>query len=135
MLAALPKAPNHYSPLHEGNEERSEKRRKIVLNVMKDEGLITEREWEAALESPLALNKENGIYANEAYFTYIDMVLEEAQKEYGISEEEILSGGYTIHTALNTTAQEAVNEAFSLDSEISAQLFPANGPRHPVKEV
>lgn len=132
LLAALPKAPSHYSPLIEGNEERSEDRRKLVLRVMADQGKITERERKEAAETTLQFS-ERGVADNPALHTYIDMVLAEAEREYNISHDELHTGGYKIYTALDLKAQEAMYEAFNKDSQVSQELFPDSGPEQIVQ--
>lgn len=132
MLAALPKAPNHYSPIREGNEERSENRRQLVLRVMEEQGKITAAEREEAANTPLVLN-EKGVTSNPALFTYVDMVMDEAEKKYDISSDELLVGGYKIYTALDLKAQEAMFEAFDQESEVSKELFPEPGSEHIVQ--
>jgi len=132
MLAALPKAPNAYSPLKAGNEEKSEQRRELVLRLMEEQGKITPEERERAANAELQLNRE-GAAKNPALDTYVDMVLEEAEERYGISSDEILIGGYEIHTALDLKAQEAMYEALNAESEVSKELFPEPGPEQIVQ--
>jgi penicillin-binding protein 2A len=132
MLAALPKAPAHYSPLAEENKERSEERRKLVLRLMEEQGKITEEERKKAASASLELNKK-GVTDKQALYTYMDMVLDEAEEEYGLSSEDILTGGYQIYTSLDSKAQEAMYEAFRADSELAEELFPAPGPEQIVQ--
>ncbi len=56
---------------------------------------------------------------DEALFTYIDMVLDEAEERYQLSNEEILTGGYTIIVPINKELQLA---SFSLLQE--ERFFP-----------
>jgi penicillin-binding protein 2A len=132
MLAALPKAPNNYSPLRANNEDRSEQRRKLVLRLMEDQGKITSKAREEAENSQLELNIK-GVSKNPALLTYVDMILEEAEKQYGISSDEIMIGGYEIHTALDLKAQEAMYEALDVESKVSNDLFPTAGPEQIVQ--
>lgn len=132
MLAALPKAPNNYNPLKEKNQERSEQRRLLVLKLMADQGRITEEEREQAASTPLELN-EKGVTDDPALFTYVDMVLEEAEEKYGLSSDDILTGGYQIYTALDLKAQHAMYEALRKDSNLAEELFPAPGPEQVVQ--
>lgn len=127
MLAALPKAPSHYNPLKEKNQERSEQRRLLVLRLMADQGRISEEEREKAANTPLVLNQK-GVTNDPALFTYVDMILEEAEEKYGLSSDDILTGGYQIYTALDLKAQHAMYEALWKDSNLAEELFPAPGP-------
>ncbi|WP_160044167.1 transglycosylase domain-containing protein [Paenibacillus sp. USDA918EY] len=117
-LAAIPKGPSIYHP---GDPDGlSVKRRELVLNVMRQQGLITQKEMATALQQeyhPPATGKEKRIGAS-----YIDAALEEAARVTGKSKEELQTGGYTIVTGLNTGAQQALEETFS-----NPDLFPPNG--------
>ncbi|MDR9857974.1 PBP1A family penicillin-binding protein [Paenibacillus sp. VCA1] len=117
-LAAIPKGPSIYHP---GDPDGfSVKRRGLVLSVMRQQGLITQKEMATALQQeyhPPATVKEKRIGAS-----YIDAALEEAARVTGKSKEELQTGGYTIVTGLNTGAQQALEETFS-----NPDLFPPNG--------
>ncbi|WP_276351445.1 transglycosylase domain-containing protein [Cohnella caldifontis] len=110
-LAGIPKAPNTYNPI--SNPEKSKERRAVVLNLMRDQGLITAEEAEAAkkVDYDPSVSKTS----NNQYLTYIDYVVDEAQAVTGLSEEELRSGGYTIKTAIDTKAQKAMEDAFNND--------------------
>lgn len=126
LLAALPKAPNNYTPLYERNAERSEQRRKLVLYLMAEQGKITEEQRSEAENTPLKLEKKEAI-ENEALWTYMDMVLNEAQEKYHLTHEELLTGGYQIYTMLDPTAQEAMFDALSVKGSQADAFFPFTG--------
>lgn len=131
-LAALPKAPSHYSPLDEENKERSEERRRTVLALMEEQGMISAEEREEAANAELELNTQ-GTSENPALNTYVDMVLKEAEEKYGISRDEMYTGGYDVYTALDVNIQETMYEAFDPDSEWADELFPAPGEKEVVQ--
>src|SRR5512140_2708381 len=58
VLAALPKAPNYYSPIN--NLERCLRRRNLVLDNMVEDGKITKEEGERAKRAPLKINVQSG---------------------------------------------------------------------------
>ncbi|GGK20148.1 penicillin-binding protein 1F [Caldalkalibacillus thermarum] len=132
LLAALPKAPNHYNPLEEENRERSEQRRQLVLQIMQEQGIITEEERKLAAETELELNPQRST-KNAALNTFVDMVLEEAKALYGLTIDDIYTGGYEIYTTLDVRAQEIMHEAFRADGPFADQLFPPNGPEQIVQ--
>ncbi|WP_027084809.1 PBP1A family penicillin-binding protein [Cohnella panacarvi] len=111
-LAGIPKAPNVYNPL--SNPERSMERRAVVLKLMLDQGLITEKERDAAAK--VEFNPKNVKEANGKYRSYLDYVIEEAKDKTGLTEEELRSSGYTIKTTIDTKAQTAMETAFANDS-------------------
>lgn len=104
LLAGLPKAPNSYSPLVDA--ERSKQRRDLVLTVMERQGYISAEEAVRAKGKTVALHEGEPTPENEAYFTYIDMVLDEAEERYQLTNEEVLTGGYRIVVPMNRSIQE-----------------------------
>ncbi|WP_078381607.1 transglycosylase domain-containing protein [Sutcliffiella halmapala] len=123
-LAGLIKAPSVFSPLN--NEERSIQRRNLVLHLMYEQNFITLEELEAAKEEELKLESRHVDPYEGKYPSFMDYILEEADKMYGLSESELLAGGYNIYTSLEPKAQEAIEEVFA-DS--------ANFPTAPNGEV
>ncbi len=110
-LAALPKAPSTYNPV--ANPEKSKERRAVVLTIMRDQGLITAEEAQAAK----LVDYDPGVTptSNRQYQTFIDYVVDEAKAVTNLSEEELLTGGYTIKTTIDTKAQAAMESVFQND--------------------
>lgn len=110
-LAALPKAPSTYNPV--ANPEKSKERRAVVLTIMRDQGLITPEEAQAAKK----VDYDPSVVptSNRQYQTFVDYVVEEAKAVSNLSEEELLTGGYTIKTTIDTKAQAAMESAFQND--------------------
>ncbi|WP_226556409.1 transglycosylase domain-containing protein [Priestia aryabhattai] len=107
LLAALPKAPNSYSPIL--HPEKSIERRNVVLNAMQKAGYLSAEKNVRLQGRTLGLNiKEQA--KNPAYLTYIDMVIQEAENKYSISSNELLRGGYTVKVPMNIKVQEAAYE-------------------------
>ncbi|GIP32580.1 transglycosylase domain-containing protein [Paenibacillus sp. J2TS4] len=113
-LAALPKAPTTYSPIN--NPEKSKERRGVVLTLMNQQGLITTEQMNEAKEVDYDPSMAKEIQTDNKFPTYIDYVLLEANKLYGIDEEELLLGGYRIQTTLNANAQSIMEETFKNDN-------------------
>lgn len=117
LLAALPKAPNAFSPLV--NEERSKERRDLVLQVMEKRGYLSAEEVVRLQGRTLGINTSKQLDEKVAYLTYIDMILDEAEEKYKLTNEEVLSGGYTIVVPMNQEVQERSYEILKSD-----QYFP-----------
>lgn len=111
-LAGIPKAPSHYSPME--NVEKSKERRNLVLALMADQGYISEQEKLEAQAESLEVTPYV-IGSRKDYTTFVDFVIKEAVEQYGISEDELLRGGYHIYTTVNLAAQKALDEAFAND--------------------
>ncbi|MBU8905466.1 transglycosylase domain-containing protein [Desertibacillus haloalkaliphilus] len=118
LLAGLPKGPNSYSPIT--NPERSKQRRNLVLNVMEREGYLTPEEAIRSQGKTLAIDR-NESSENEAYLTYIDMVLDEIEEKYHLTNEEVLTGGYTIVVPMDKQVQQASFELFQNDAYFPGQ--------------
>lgn len=116
-LAGLPKSPNGYSPFR--NPERSKERRGTVLYLMAEQGLITEEQRKQAAEEELKLNSKPA--SRGTYAAYIDYVEDEALRLHNITPEELRMNGYRIYTALDTKAQQTMEQAFANDALFQKQ--------------
>lgn len=117
LLAALPKAPSRYSPFD--NPDGARERRDLVLGLMRDQGLIEEAAYQAAVQTEVTLREDEDSGHKAAYASYADAVIAEAIGRYGLTERQIMAGGWTIATELDPVAQEAVAEVFADDA-----MFP-----------
>ncbi|WP_235941293.1 transglycosylase domain-containing protein [Paenibacillus puerhi] len=117
LLAGLPKAPTRFSPLR--NPEGALERRNLVLSLMKEQEFITAADYDQAVAEPLKLHTDNGETLKGKYPAFIDFVMDEAERKYGFSEQQILTMGLRIHTTMDLRIQQAADEVFAQDS-----LFP-----------
>lgn len=101
-IVGLLTSPNNYSPFK--NPEKSIKRRNIVLKNMKDCGYIDDKEYSAAVNSPLnAITPKTGGNYND----YINAVFDELE-ELNFNFYS-LANGCTIKTYLNTSLQQQID--------------------------
>jgi penicillin-binding protein 2A len=117
LLAGLPKAPTHYSPVK--NKDAALERRNLVLSLMKEQGYISEADYEQAKAKPIVLSKNNEDQLKGKYASYVDYVIEEAVERYGFTEDQLLTGGLNIYTELDPAMQKAAQDVYRDDS-----LFP-----------
>ncbi|PGA96151.1 transglycosylase domain-containing protein [Bacillus toyonensis] len=116
MLAGLPKSPNGYSPYF--SPEKSKERRDLVLSLMHRQGYLTAEESVRYQGKTIALYKN--LDENElAYMPYIDMVIDEAARLYGLSHQEVLRGGYTFVVPMDEKVQKVAYNQFQ-----DARSFP-----------
>lgn len=109
MLAGIPQSPSNYSPIK--NYTLAKERQKIVLLMMKNNKVITEEEYNNALNTELKIigkTKEKGL-KSIGYFK--DAVLNELTKLIGIPESVIKTGGLKIYTTLDQDAQKNLEDA------------------------
>ncbi|SDC22152.1 transglycosylase domain-containing protein [Shouchella lonarensis] len=117
MLAAVVNAPGTYSPFE--NIENSKERRDLVLTVMAKEGYITTEEANAYQAEEIVTDRQER-QIDESLYTYVDMVMDEALERYGISHEELLTGGYRIEVPIDQTLQQQTYKALQ-----NERYFPA----------
>jgi penicillin-binding protein 1A len=134
MLAALPPAPNKYSPFV--NEKFAKDRRNLVLLRMQEAGFITAAEMAEAKTAPLGLKKteHKQKFQQARYFTkYIEQEL--ATGKY-ISPEDLKSGGLIVETTLNpqwqTVAEDVIkstvrNNSGSFGQAAMVSIEPRSG--------
>ena len=116
-LAAAIKAPSAYSiqaaPAH--NRER----REYILAVMRDEGMLTQTQYDQAIAEELTPIASPA--AQTEYGWFVDAVLDEAELQLDVSAEVLLAGGYRIDTTLDPAMQTVLDKQFEDKS-----LFPSN---------
>jgi membrane carboxypeptidase/penicillin-binding protein len=109
LLAALPKAPERYSPVD--HPERAVVRRNLVLQEMEDQGMIDRGTAEAAKAYPLALHRETENEGTAPYF--VEWVRQQLMDRYG---PQIYEAGLRVYTTLDPGIQSVA------DSALHAQL-------------
>lgn len=125
MLAGIPQSPNNYSPVK--NYNLSKERQKIVLLMMKSNEVITEEEYNNALNENIKIVGEN----KDTYLTSInyfkDAVLNELNSITQLPESIIQTGRLKIYTTLDIEAQEdlenAVYSYINEDTEIETSAI------------
>lgn len=109
LLAGIPKAPSTYSPIT--NVEKSKERRDVILSLMGDQKYITYDEVVRTQGKTVKL-QVNKKQESPWLSTYIDMVFDEAEEKYALSNEELLRGGYTITVPLQVKLQKSAYDLF-----------------------
>ncbi|MFC4322281.1 transglycosylase domain-containing protein [Litchfieldia salsa] len=109
LLAGIPKAPSTYSPI--SNLEKAKARRDLIINLMANRGYLTPEEA-VRFEGKTVQLDIHQQSSNPSLMTYIDMVFDEAKSVYGLSNEELLRGGYTITVPLNREVQDIAYQLF-----------------------
>ncbi len=106
LLAGLPQAPSLYSPTRD--EKAALDRRNVVLYRMREEGYITEDEYNRARQTGINLNLNPQQGNNDSIFGYfVEEVRQEAEETFGTRQTQ--TGGMNIYTTIDMGAQrEAV---------------------------
>ena len=108
LLAGIIKAPSVYAP--HLNPEKAVARRNLVLLTMEKNGFISADERRSAESEPVVLAEDDQEQADLAW--YMDAALSEAQRLLKCGAEAVLSGGYKIHTGLDSSMQLAAEALF-----------------------
>lgn len=142
-LAALPKSPDTYALVqystvgsdsslpvlaNDGstnyvyNGDYSKDRRDLVLSIMRDDGFITQEEYNTAMNDNLQNHMKISTASSSSatsYFTdyAVSQLIDDMVEEYGISEADaqnmVYTGGYKIYTTMDSNIQKIVQEEFS----------------------
>jgi penicillin-binding protein 1A len=110
LLARLPRRPSTENPFV--NPKAAIQNRDVVLKIMRDQGWITEEQYQKAKEEPLKLSESDVVKTNLGIMRapyFVTYVLDQMREEF--PDQDFARGGYTIYTTLNTQAQEAVEQA------------------------
>ena len=115
MLAGILKSPSGYAP--HINYAASIHRRNNILMLMRYYGSITDDEKkQASARRPTILHDKNEEYSG--YYT--DAVTKSAAALMGITVDELIRGGYSIYSAMDSDIQHYCEEMFK-----NGELFPA----------
>ncbi len=104
-LAGMIRSPNTYSPMK--YPERARERRDLALKLMRDQNLVTEEEFVAAMNEPLTVNEYPREINSAPYF--VDLVLHQLRETY--PDTQLHADGLRIFTSLDTIMQRSAEKA------------------------
>lgn len=129
-LAGIIKNPSKYDPIlkHDNFKQRAH----LVLRLMHEQGMISDADYEQALNDALTIKFHNKLWLGTNYQT---MALKEASQILNLSESDIINYGYQIDTYYEPTKQQLLYEAmnntdYNLAGEKFAMLSSPNGQVH-----
>lgn len=117
MLIGIPNGPSLYSPLI--NEENAKQRQSVILEVMKNAGLINETEMLAAKAESLFYNEDHQENTNASY--YIQAVIDEVNAMISRGEISLKEGG-NIYTYYDPEVQKKLVESFRNHVDLNDEL-------------
>lgn len=123
LLAAIPNNPAIYNPYNTAGNETLIQRQRYAIEIMKEMGYITEEEAEEATKVAVldTIKPEASQYENMLAPHFVLEVKNQLEKKYGYST--LRSGGFTIKTSLDYTAQQLAEAAVAT----GATMFSWNG--------
>ena len=108
MLTGIPKSPSNYSPFV--NLEKATQRQQMILKNMYDDGVISEAEYNKALDEELKFIGEEEEEELESVMYYQNAVIEELKSLKEIPESFLETGGLKVYTSLDMDAQKELEE-------------------------
>ncbi|MBK0348777.1 PBP1A family penicillin-binding protein [Aerococcaceae bacterium zg-ZJ1578] len=123
LLAGIPQAPSLYDPYT--YPEAAKERRDLVLEVMFKRGLITQSEYQTAVNTTIEstlVPLDDKTLAEQDYMVdaYIDVVAKEVQEKSNIN---IYTDGVEVYTNLNLDVQRHLYETVNQNKAV---VFPDN---------
>ncbi|MGE5473492.1 MAG: transglycosylase domain-containing protein [Ignavibacteriales bacterium] len=127
ILAACAQSPSKRNPISDFKE--SKERQELVLSKMKQQGFITEEQYEEAVKAKIKIKSGKSTKSSRQSY-YIDAVcmkvLEDLQEKLKIdskaAQEKLFGEGLKIYTTMNPKVQNAINEAYSEGSPAFSQF-------------
>src|SRR5919205_73362 len=117
-LAAIPKAPSRYNPRK--NPNLSVQRRNTILNLLRDNRLLSPEDAERWKAYPLLLSSHSDFSGVAEYF--VEYVRQQLDARFG---RELYTSGYRIYTTLDLDMQQAAERA--LEARLEAIESGADG--------
>ncbi len=117
-LAALPQAPSFYSPT--SNMEALNDRKNLVLQRMKDQGYITDQEYNEALTTQVAFLDNKTKIVAPYFVSWVQSYLTET---YG--EKFLREGGLKVYTSLDLKLQNLAEQVVKEGAQKNKSLYSA----------
>lgn len=131
FLAGINNTPNSYYPFdpETDNTEKIHTRTKTVLAEMKDQGYISEEEYNTAIaEVDVGLGFQKGNVSNAVNYSYhtsaaieqviADLMRQEEDLSYKAAKARVFSNGYTIYTTQKTEIQNTMETEYKKDTYV-----------------
>ncbi|AMA52748.1 MULTISPECIES: transglycosylase domain-containing protein [Bacillus] len=115
-LAGMPQSPTAYNPVK--NPDKAEKRRNIVLSLMKKQGFISDSQYNKAKnvamkDEGVVSQKEYEKASSNKYSAFVEEVMKEIDEK---SDVDPSADGLKIYTTLDTKAQDKLDELMDGDT-------------------
>ena len=124
MLTGIPKSPSNFSPLV--NLEAAKERQLLILNLLVENGIITEKEKEDAYQKKLQFLGEKERDELTTVMYYHDAVMDELESIDSIPKSYSDTSGLKIYTNLDLDLQkkveENIKESIPEESEIQTSV-------------
>jgi penicillin-binding protein 1B len=127
-MVAIVRGPSYYDPRR--HADRALARRNLVLRVLAEQGVITDKEAQRAAAKPLGV-AEAGHKGAVFYPAFLDLVRRQLRADY--KESDLTEAGLTVFSTLDPLLQEKAESA--LASELERQDKSARKASHGLEGV
>jgi len=97
LLAAIPKAPTAFNPV--SDPKQAKERRNLVLQLMADQGYITQELADKTMKKKLGVFKQPPAASNSMADYFLDYVTRILTKRYG--SRQVFEGGLKVYTSID----------------------------------
>lgn len=118
-LVGIVKGPSLYNPKR--HPKRAEERRDVVLNLLYQQGFISQSQYRVALNKPLKTRTQAG--TRRLYGDFLDLVAFQLSRDF--DKATLATESLKIYTGLDTRVQQAVLE--SMNSQVKALIKSKKG--------
>ena len=121
FLCAIPNSPSLYDPLT--HKDNTLKRRDLILENMKDDGVISENDYAQAVKEEITLDNSSPQFTRTWAHTYIyecatRALMQATGEDYDTCHEKLYTGGYRVYTSIDMDAQKLLQN--TIDTELEA---------------
>ena len=117
-IAAITNSPSYYNPIT--HPENNKERRDTILFEMREQGYITDEEFEASFGKDILLNPDESVVKSVIHSWYVDMVISDVisdlQSERGLTRQQasalVFGGGLEIYIQIDRAIQEIMEEYY-----------------------
>lgn len=122
LLAGIPKSPSSYNPRTELGRKNAQRRQRVVLQAMVDEGHISAAQFEEAMNYELVYNQQtiqqpttsiNSYFEEYAVQEVINDLVSQKGYSEAIAYRMVMNGGLQIHTTQDSAMQANLDAYFS----------------------
>lgn len=110
-ICAMLANPGIYNPID--YPEYAIKRRNVILESMKDNKVISNDIYRQASNEKIQLANNYTPQTSYNFPSYFDAIIQEAKRDYNISEDDLLNDGYKIYTNLNQNMQRKMENYYA----------------------
>ncbi len=107
MLAGIIRSPSRYCPLT--SPINAQRRRNLIIRLMRDYGFISSKEYERAYAKPLILHQP---HSKSEFAPHLKEAIR-IELEEKVGRKQLYSGGLVVQTTINRQIQEAAQKVFT----------------------